>query len=76
MYPRSLLMRYNDVLSKNLTLRDLLTNLFIDVFSSVTESEGKKTNKRLRITKKIGSYRGSLMKYHEHAANVGKIIYK
>lgn len=61
------------------TLRDLLTNLVIEVFSYVAESERKKIKDRqregIKIAKELGTYKGRPVKYHEHATGADKLVY-
>ncbi|MGO2892598.1 recombinase family protein [Enterococcus devriesei] len=60
-------------------LRDLLTNLVIEVFSYVAESERNKIVERQRegitLAKQRGLYKGRPLKYHEGAQGADKLVY-
>lgn len=60
-------------------LRDLLTNLVIEVFSYVAENERKKIKERqkqgIEIAKKNGRYIGKKIQYHANATGKNKLIY-
>lgn len=61
------------------TLRDLLTNLVIEVFSYNAETERKKIKERqkqgIQLAKQKGVYKGRPLKYHEHAKGADKLVY-
>ncbi|MGO3652494.1 recombinase family protein [Vagococcus sp.] len=60
-------------------LRDLLTNLVIEVFSYVAESERNKIKERQRegieLAKERGVYKGRPIKYHRDAKGAEKLVY-
>lgn len=60
-------------------LRDLLTNLVIEVFSYIVESERKKIKERqrerIKIAKELGTYKGRTLKYHSQAVGADKLVY-
>lgn len=60
-------------------LRDLLTNLVIEVFSYVAESERNKIKERQRegieLAKERGVYKGRPVKYHRDAKGAEKLVY-
>lgn len=60
-------------------LRDLLSNLVIEVFSYVAESERKKIRERQRqgieLAKKNDVYKGRPLKYHADAKGADKLVY-
>lgn len=62
------------------TLRDLLTNLVIEVFSYVAETERNKIKERQRqgieLAKEKGIYKGRPLKYHKDAKGADKLVYE
>ncbi len=60
-------------------MRDLLTNLVIEVFSYVAESERTKIKERqregIKIAKELGTYKGRPLKYHSQAVGADKLVY-
>lgn len=60
-------------------LKDLLTNLVIEVFSYVAESERKKIKERQRqgieLAKQRGVYKGRRVKYSSEATGADKLVY-
>lgn len=60
-------------------LKDLLTNLVIEVFSYVAESERLKIKERQRqgieIAKTKGAYKGRQTRYHAGATGTDKLVY-
>jgi Site-specific recombinases, DNA invertase Pin homologs len=61
------------------TLRDLLTNLVIEVFSYVAETERNKIKERqqqgIKLAKERGIYKGRPLKYHKDAKGADKLVY-
>lgn len=62
------------------TLRDLLTNLVIEVFSYVAETERTKIRERqkqgIALAKEKGVYKGRPFKYTENAKGADKLVYE
>ena len=62
------------------TLRDLLTNLVIEVFSYVAETEQNKIRERqqqgIKLAKERGTYKGRPLKYHADAKGADKFVYE
>lgn len=62
------------------TLRNLLTNLVIEVFSYVAETERNKIKERQRqgiqLAKEKGIYKGRPLKYHKDAKGADKLVYE
>lgn len=60
-------------------LKDLLTNLVIEVFSYVAESERTKIKERQRqgieIAKQKGAFKGRQTRYHAGATGADKLVY-
>ncbi|MGG5373411.1 recombinase family protein [Enterococcus sp. AZ196] len=61
------------------SLRNLLTNLVIEVFSYTAESERIKTLERqqqgIALAKENGIYKGRPLKYHSEAKGADKLVY-
>lgn len=61
------------------TLRDLLTNLVIEVFSYAAETERNKIKERqqqgIKLAKERGIYKGRPLKYHKDAKGADKLVY-
>lgn len=61
------------------TLRDLLTNLIIEVFSYTAETERTKIKERqkqgIELAKNRGVYKGRPLKYHADAKGADKLVY-
>jgi DNA invertase Pin-like site-specific DNA recombinase len=60
-------------------LRDLLSNLVIEVFSYMAESERKRIKERqkdgIKLAKEKGIYKGRPFKYHDQAKGADKLVY-
>lgn len=60
-------------------LRDLLSNLVIEVFSYMAESERKRIKERqkdgIKLAKQKGIYKGRPFKYHDQAKGADKLVY-